>query len=97
MNRILWALIVSASLTAISCATRGRHVDFERANRVEVGMTEAQVLELMGKPTDVHKDGAGEMWMWIYVQVGPGQSRSESFAVRFTGHLVSWTQAKPPS
>jgi len=76
------------------CATtRGHDFQLDDARRVEIGMTKAQVVEIMGSdPSDFHEDAAGELWMWNRVVVTLGSNTSKSFAVKFKdGHAV-WVQ-----
>jgi len=62
-----------------SCISHGRNFSLDDAKRVELGMTEVQVIEIMGEPTNTSIDLSGKLWMWIYVD--PAMN-SKSFAVK---------------
>lgn len=72
-------------LFVAGCITHGRDFSFDDARRVKLGMTEAQVLEIMGPPTNKSIDMTGELWMWIYVDAG---LNSKSFAVKLKDDSV---------
>ena len=76
-----------------ACTTVGRDFSFEDAKRIELGMTEAEVLQIMGKPTNKHIDGIGELWMWVYVKSIVGSPpNSKSFAVKLKKGEVIYIQ-----
>jgi len=81
------------ALLLAACATVGRDFSFEDAQRIKLGMTEAQVVQIMGKPTNKSIDGTGELWMWIYVTSTIGSPpNSKSFAVKIKNGEVIYIQ-----
>jgi outer membrane protein assembly factor BamE (lipoprotein component of BamABCDE complex) len=81
------------ALLVVACATVGRDFSFEDAQRIQLGMTEVQVLEIMGKPTNKSLDGTGELWMWMYVTSTIGSPpNSKSFAVKIKSGQVIYIQ-----
>ena len=76
--RVLWcAVIVAASLVA--CA--GTDFSFEAARQVKVGMTQAELQQLMGKPYMVTSKGDSEIWIWSHANAFAG-AQSVSFILR---------------
>lgn len=72
-----------------SCATNGRDFSFDDARRIRVGMTETEVLAIMGSPTNKSVSLDSEIWMWIYVSVGPfSPPDSKSFSVKMQDGAV---------
>lgn len=72
-----------------ACASTGRDFSFDDARRIKIGMTEAEVLEIMGPPTNKSIDLSGELWMWIYVTSTLGSPpNSKSFAVKLENAKV---------
>jgi len=89
------AALLAATLTmgAVGCATHGRDFRMEDARRVEIGMTKAEVVEILGtEPSDYHEDATGELWMWNRVVVTLGPITSKSFAVKFKDGRAVWIQ-----
>ena len=84
MNLRKLTLVLGALMVPLltGCVTaRGPNFQMEDARRVEIGMTKAQVVEIMGfEPSSVHEDASGELWVWVHVT--PTLS-SKSFAVKF--------------
>ncbi|QDU66232.1 hypothetical protein [Engelhardtia mirabilis] len=82
------------SFTLCACvlgciSVRGPQFDLEDAKRVELGMTKAEVVEILGsEPSDTAIDATGELWMWIRVVVTPTSSSAKSFSVKFQGDRV---------
>ena len=72
-----------------ACISRGRNFDLDDARRIELGMTEDQVTEIMGEPTNTSIDLTGELWMWIYVDP---TMNSKSFAVKVKDGTVIYIQ-----
>ena len=78
---------------AIACASPESNFRMEDAQQVKIGMTQDEVLHLMGgKPSHTSVIAGAEMWTWNYVAATPEGSKSKSFAVRFLGGKVSWIQ-----
>ena len=59
---------------------------------VDLGMTEREVIELMGKPGLVRQNSFGEMWTWTSVEAdewGFLKSKSVSVQIR-NGRVFAW-------
>lgn len=87
------ALLLTLLMLSGACASTGRDFSFDDARRIKLGMTEAQVLEIMGRPTNKSIDLSGELWMWIYVTstIGSPPNR-KSFAVKLRDGQVIYIQ-----
>nr|WP_286948254.1 outer membrane protein assembly factor BamE [Pseudomonas sp. UBA6718] len=57
----------------------GTNFSYDNARRVKVGMTEAEVTQLMGQPYSVVSTPGGQMWVWSHANGFSGSSRSISF------------------
>lgn len=73
------ALIVVAALVA-GCA--GTRFSFEDARQVTVGMTEAEVVERLGKPYMVTSRGDSQIWVWSQANGFTGSSQAVTFIFR---------------
>lgn len=76
--RILFAVFLSAAVLT-GCA--GTNFTYEQARRVEVGMTEAEVTRIMGKPYSVVSRPDGQMWVWSRANAF-GSAKAVSFRLR---------------
>ena len=74
-----WPLAIALSLCLAACA--GTKFSFDDARRVQVGMTEAQLQEILGAPTAVVARGDQVVWVWSYADAFTG-SRSVSFVLK---------------
>ncbi len=86
------AILALVLLLATGCASTGRNFSFEDANRVQIGMTESEVRQIMGEPTNKHVERTGELWMWIHVTGGLGGFNSKGFSVKFQYGRVIYIQ-----
>ena len=80
MKKVFALLLASLLLTA--CATAGTKFDFSQARQIRVGMTEQEVVQLMGKPMSVTARGQNQVWVWSYANGMTGGSRSISFIMK---------------
>lgn len=81
------ALIAAATFAALmGCA--GTNFSYDKARQVEVGMTEAELIELMGKPYSVIARNGSQMWVWSHANAFSGNSRAVSFELR-NGRVAS--------
>lgn len=71
--RIITSTVAALALTA--CAV-GSHFEFSSMERIKPGMTEAQVVEVMGsKPTAISASGNATVLVWSYGNaLGEGRS-----------------------
>lgn len=75
------AIPVLLLIAAVSgCA--GTNFDYDDARQVKIGMTEAQVLDLMDRPYSVVRNGDTEAWVWSRANGFTGSSRTVSFILR---------------
>lgn len=76
--RALPMLLLVAAVSG--CA--GTNFDYDDARQVRIGMTEAQVLDLMDKPYSVAQNGNAEIWVWSRANGLTGSVRTVSFILR---------------
>ena len=74
--------IAIAVLTSALIACAGSPFRFENARQVKVGMTEAEVTQLMGRPYMVTSKGEEQICVWSYANGMTGGSRSISFIMK---------------
>lgn len=74
--------ITVLALAAILAGCAGTNFSFDQARRVKVGMTSAQLTELMGRPYSVISKNGAEVWVWSRANGFTGSSRAVSFTVR---------------
>lgn len=75
MRAFISAVVVVLALTG--CA--GTDFSYDEARRVKLGMTEDQVVQLMGAPYSVVSRADGQMWVWSHANGLTGASRVISF------------------
>lgn len=81
------AIIVLTLIAALAgCA--GTNFSFDNARKVQIGMTEPQVTQLMGAPYSVVSRGDSQMWVWSHANGMTGSAKSVSFEMR-DGRVVS--------
>ena len=66
--------LLFAVLALAACA--GTRFSFENARKLQVGMTEAQVSQIMGRPYQVTVRGDQTIWTWVFVNAITGANRS---------------------
>jgi hypothetical protein len=92
MKHVRYIVHAALALLLVACASSGTDFRIEDAQKVKIGMTEAEVVQIMGsKPSDVQATAGSELWRWIHVAT-PDGSPSKSFAVKFVGGKVVWMQ-----
>ncbi|MHB0844759.1 outer membrane protein assembly factor BamE domain-containing protein [Stutzerimonas nitrititolerans] len=73
--RSIAALLLFCVLIS-GCA--GTNFSYDQARRVQVGMTESEVVRIMGSPYSVTSRGNEQMWVWSHAN-GFGAARAVSF------------------
>lgn len=74
------ALIAAAAIAALmGCA--GTNFSYDKARQVEVGMTEAELIGLMGSPYSVTSRSGSQLWIWSHANVF-GSARTVSFEIK---------------
>lgn len=79
------SIFVLALLSLLAgCASAGTSFEWDNARKVSVGMSEAELVALMGKPNSVATTGDSQQWTWIHVTAGLGgtSSRRVSFGLK---------------
>jgi outer membrane protein assembly factor BamE (lipoprotein component of BamABCDE complex) len=81
MNNVHFATKLSGvaaiilTVSHIGCAAAGTPFKFATARKIQVGMTKAEVIEIMGRPyrraTCKYNGGDAEQWTWVYTFVAP--------------------------
>lgn len=77
MLKLLTSIAIAAALAG--CA--GSNFSYDNARKVEIGMTEAQLVGLMGQPYSVASRGNEQMWIWSHANGFSGSSKAVSFKV----------------
>ncbi|WP_054064888.1 outer membrane protein assembly factor BamE domain-containing protein [Pseudomonas asplenii] len=77
MRSSIFLAAVALALTLSGCA--GTSFSYDDARRVQVGMTEEQVTQIMGPPYSVVSRPDGQMWIWSHANGMTGASRVVSF------------------
>lgn len=73
--------IVAVSLALLmGCA--GTNFSYDKARQVKVGMTEAELVALMGRPYSVMSRDGSQLWVWSHANGFSGSSRAISFELR---------------
>lgn len=73
------ALIGALLLVAAGCA--GTPFKFENARKVQIGMTEAEVVSLMGRPYMVSSRSGEQLWVWSHANAF-AQAKSVSIVMK---------------
>jgi hypothetical protein len=79
-------LVIFLTLSIIACA--GSPFKFENARMVEVGMSQDELTNLLGKPYMVTTRGQDQIWVWSHANGMTGAAKSVSFIIR-DGKVVS--------
>lgn len=75
-------ILISAVLAiAVLSGCAGTNFSYDEARRVEVGMTEAEVMRIMGRPYTVVSRPDGQMWVWSHANAF-GAAKSVSFRLK---------------
>lgn len=74
--------LVAASLLVLLAGCAGSDFSYDNARQVRVGMTEAEVTQLMGQPYSVASRGDEQMWVWSQANGFTGASRAVSFKMK---------------
>ncbi|RYF76819.1 MAG: outer membrane protein assembly factor BamE [Comamonadaceae bacterium] len=81
MKTSVRTLIASATLFLAACA--GTAFDWENARKLQLGMTEKEVTDLMGAPYSVRSVNDGtQTWVWSFANGMTGSSRVVSAVFR---------------
>jgi len=66
-------------LVAALAGCAGTNFNYDNARRVKVGMSQAEVLQIMNKPYSVTQNGSNEIWVWSRANGFTGSTRAISF------------------
>ncbi len=66
-------------LAIVLSGCAGTSFSYDDARKVQVGMTEDQVTQIMGPPYSVVSRADGQMWVWSHANGMTGASRVISF------------------
>lgn len=75
----LKAVLITLILLA-GCA--GTNFSYDQARKVQVGMSERDVVSIMGKPYSVVSRPDGQVWVWSYANGLSGRTRAVSFILK---------------
>ena len=68
-----------AVLALVLSGCAGTSFSYDDTRKVQVGMTEDQVTQIMGPPYSVVSRADGQMWVWSHANGMTGASRVISF------------------
>lgn len=71
--------LAAALFAALVTGCAGTSFSFDDARRVQVGMTEDEVREIMGRPYMVRTKGDKDVWVWSHANGLTGGSQVISF------------------
>ena len=74
-------IIAIALLAAVLSGCAGTQFSYDKARTVEVGMSEYEVLHIMGRPYSVVTRGDEQMWVWSHATAWGG-ARAVSFKMK---------------
>lgn len=72
--------VVFVALIVSGCA--GTPINMSRARMIKVGMTEAEVTGLMGKPYSITTRGDDQIWVWANANGLTGAHTALSYIMR---------------
>ena len=68
------------SLALVGCA--GTNFEWNKVRDLRVGMSEAEVITLLGSPTAVRSSAEGVTWAWANVNLFTAETRTVSVVFR---------------
>lgn len=74
--------IVTSLLLIALAGCAGTDFSYSQARQVQLGMTESQVTQIMGRPYSVISRTDGQMWVWSQANGFTGSSRAVSFKMQ---------------
>jgi hypothetical protein len=80
MRILIGAMALASALILAGCA--GTNFSYDEARKVQVGMTEDQVVSIMGPPYSVVARDGAQMWVWSHANGMTGASRAVSFKMK---------------
>jgi hypothetical protein len=82
------ALLALCMLPA--CASAGRNFDSAAADRVTIGMSEEEVIALLGQPQHTQVDQQGGRWLsWVHSRASVFSSSTKQFLVHIANGKVA--------
>jgi outer membrane protein assembly factor BamE (lipoprotein component of BamABCDE complex) len=91
MKKLLSMMVAAFVLSA--CAM-GTPINWNKARQVQVGMNEAQVTALMGRPYMVTSRPDGQRWIWV---LGTSWGSSQSMSIVLKDGKVTEVPVIPTS
>jgi outer membrane protein assembly factor BamE (lipoprotein component of BamABCDE complex) len=82
MTRTITKAIVVIAAAAALAGCAGTRFSFANARQVKVGMTTAEMQDLMGRPYSVTTRGDNEIWIWSQANGFTGSHSAVSFTVK---------------
>lgn len=71
--------IITGMLALAIAGCAGTNFSYDNARRIKIGMTEAEVIQIMGQPYSVVSTADGQSWIWSHANGFSGSSRTISF------------------
>lgn len=72
-------VVATAVLALVLSGCAGTSFSYDDARKVQIGMTEEQVTQIMGPPYSVVSRADGQMWVWSHANGMTGASKVISF------------------
>ncbi len=63
------AFFAAIAMAAILCGCAGTPFKWDNARQIKDGMTEEEVVALMGSPYMVKTNPKGQLWVWTYADL----------------------------
>lgn len=90
------ALIVTALAAILLSGCAGSKINWDSARQVKEGMTQEEVVGLMGSPRTVYARNDGiQRYVWVYVNVMTGTTQSASLDFDKDGRALKGFNVPP--
>ncbi len=81
-------IFFAAVMAVVVSACAGSNFDWDKARQVKAGMSEQEVVALLGPPNAVRAAGSDVTWAWVHVNGMTATTRTVSVVFR-DGRVVS--------
>lgn len=80
--------LIIALVAVLIAGCAGTKFNWDHARQLQVGMTEAEVVQLLGKPYGVTTRGDQQIWVWSYANGMTGSTQSLAVPMK-DGKVIS--------
>lgn len=70
--------ILAAAAVALLVGCAGTQFTWDQARQIKQGMSEDQIVALMGKPHTVRSSNGQQVWVWVWVNTLAGSTKTVS-------------------